>query len=149
MAKINWTDDLNTGIDEIDQQHRAIVDYVNELDTARKTQDKEKVAKIIDDTVDYTLSHFGFEETMMEEAGYALLRPHKRVHELFVRRVADLQERFKKGEDVSEELHSLLSRWLVRHIKHDDYAYAETVKKHLNIAPPPPKKPFWNRIFGL
>ena len=37
---------------------------------------------------------------------------------------------YKAGEDVSGELHSLLTRWLVGHIKNDDAAYATTVIAH-------------------
>lgn len=150
MLKLEWSDVLDTGIEEIDNQHRRLVDYINELGQARKTQDMKLVGKVIDDTIDYTVSHFGFEESMIEEAGYKLLRPHKKVHELFVRRVTDLQKRFKEGEDVSEEMHALLSRWLVNHIKHDDHAYAECVKKYLNLPEAPQNQKTWmERFFGM
>jgi len=33
---IEWTNDLNTGIDVIDSQHKRIVDYINELERAIK-----------------------------------------------------------------------------------------------------------------
>ena len=150
MAKLEWTQDLDTGIEEIDNQHRRIVDYINELYIARKAKDHKLIARVIDDTIDYTVSHFGFEETLIEEAGYKLLRPHKKVHELFVRRVSDLQKRFKAGEDVSQELHALLSRWLLSHIKHDDHAYAECVKQYLNIPDTPKRQKTWiERFFGM
>ena len=31
MAILNWVSDLNTGIEEIDRQHRRIVDYIKAL----------------------------------------------------------------------------------------------------------------------
>lgn len=31
MMKLIWTDNLNTGIDVIDNQHKRIVDYINKL----------------------------------------------------------------------------------------------------------------------
>ncbi len=43
-----------------------------------------------------------------------------------------IQERFEAGEDVAEELHKLLSRWLFSHIRTEDHAYASIVKKYLN-----------------
>lgn len=130
MAHLNWTDDLNTGIDVIDGQHRQIVDYINQLHDARQTGDRDAVGEVINELVDYTLSHFSFEEELMEEAGYPFSRPHKRVHEVFTKRVADYQLRYKSGEDISGELHSLLYRWLVGHIKNDDAAYVGAVKAH-------------------
>lgn len=128
MAHLQWTKDLNTGIDVIDGQHKQIVDYINQLHDARQRQDNDAVGDVIDATVDYTLSHFGFEETLMEEAGYPFVGPHKKVHELFTKRVADLQLRFKAGEDISQELHKLLARWLFNHIRGDDASYVADVK---------------------
>lgn len=150
MAKLVWSADLNTGIDVIDRQHQRIVDYINELDDARTSSHKrEDVGKIIDETVDYTLSHFAFEESMQEEAHYPFLKAHKKVHELFVSKVANLQERFGLGEDVADELHKMLFTWLYNHIKRDDADYVEIVKKNIaqgNFVEK--KKGFFGRLFG-
>ena len=131
MAHLQWTKDLNTGIDVIDTQHKQIVDYINQLYDARVRQDNDAVGDVIDATIDYTLSHFGFEETLMEEAGYQFVGPHKKVHELFTKRVADMQMRFKAGEDISEEMHKLLARWLFSHIRGDDAAYVTDVRARM------------------
>ena len=150
MAKLVWSSDLNTGIDVIDRQHQRIVDYINELDDARTSgHQTEDVGRVIDEMVDYTLSHFAFEESMQEEAKYPFLKAHKRVHEMFVKKVADLQHRFSLGEDVSAELHKMLFTWLYNHIKRDDADYVESVKR--NIAQGDfveKKKGFFGRLFG-
>ena len=129
---IKWTDDLNTGIEVIDKQHMRIVDYINDLENAHQKQDKEAVRQVLDDLVDYTLSHFAFEESLQEEAGYKYCKPHKKVHELFVRRVNEYMERFKLGDDVSAEIHKLLSSWLINHIKRDDADYVAAVKANMS-----------------
>ncbi len=128
---MKWTDDLNTGIDVIDKQHMRIVDYINDLENAHQKQDKEATARVLDDLVDYTLSHFAFEESLQEEAGYKYCKPHKKVHELFVRRVNEYVERFKSGDDVTAEIHKLLSSWLINHIKRDDADYVAAVKDNM------------------
>ena len=128
---IKWTDDLNTGIEVIDKQHMRIVDYINDLENAHQKQDKEAVRQVLDDLVDYTLSHFAFEESLQEEAGYKYCKPHKKVHELFVRRVNEYLERFKLGDDVTAEIHKLLSSWLINHIKRDDADYVAAVKANM------------------
>ena len=68
----------------------------------------------------------------MEEAGYAFCAAHKRVHEVFIKRVSEYRMRFEAGEDITDELRNMLSRWLFNHIRGDDKAYAEQVKRHLN-----------------
>ena len=91
------------------------------------------ITEVIDEMVDYTLSHFAFEEELMEEAGYPFCAAHKRVHEVFARRVGEMRMRFEAGEDVVGELQGMLSRWLFNHIRNDDKAYADQVKQHLNV----------------
>jgi hemerythrin len=128
---ITWTADLNTGIDVIDQQHKRIVDFINHLETAQQAANPKMIKEVVDDCVDYTLSHFAFEESLQEEAGYQYCKPHKKVHELFARRVSEYQQRLELGDDVGEELHQMLSRWLISHIKRDDADYVGAVKANM------------------
>ena len=92
-----WTNDMNTGIDVIDSQHMRIVEYINQLEKAARRQDQQLVGHVLGELVDYTLSHFAFEESLQEEAGYAFAKPHKSVHDTFVKRIAKYQERHNGG----------------------------------------------------
>lgn len=123
MTHIKWTDDLNTNIQAIDSQHLRIVEYINSLDDTKESRDKDEVKRILGQLVDYTLSHFAFEESLVEDAGYSFTNCHKKVHPLFVKRVADFQQRFKMGEDIAEELLITLKSWLINHIRSDDNDY--------------------------
>ena len=133
MAHLVWSSELMTGIHEIDVQHQRIVQYINMLHDARIHHDTKLVGEVIDEAVDYTLSHFAFEESLMVDAGYPFSGPHKKVHELFTRKVAEMQARFQGGEDISEELHAMLSRWLFNHIRNDDGSYVNAVKTYLKM----------------
>jgi hemerythrin len=124
---IIWDSKLDTGIEVIDNQHKRIVAYVNQLDTARQSGNRALVIEVIEQLVDYTQSHFSFEEAMMEEAGYRFLKPHQRVHEIFIRRVGEYTVRAAKGDDVAEELHSMLTKWLINHIANEDHDYSTAV----------------------
>lgn len=132
MTHLIWSDSLNTGIDVIDRQHMQIVDYINKLHDSRSTNDRSAVSAVIDAMIDYTISHFGFEEALMEDAGYEFLRPHKKVHELFIKKVEELHIRFNNGEEIVDDLHNLLTRWLFNHIKHDDAAYLPSVSPKMH-----------------
>lgn len=124
---IAWTSDLSTGIDVIDNQHKRIVEYINELEKAITLQNQSGVGHILDELVDYTLSHFAFEESLQEQAGYTFSKPHKAMHDIFAKRVATFQDRHRAGEDIAEQLHCMLGTWLVHHIKRDDMAYVSDV----------------------
>lgn len=134
MGVLHWVPELDTGISEIDAQHKRIVEYINKLLELKDTHDRAMLGDVIAETVDYTISHFAFEESMIEKAGYQFAGPHKKVHELFTRKVAELQSRFDAGEDVTDELHGMLSRWLFNHIRHEDHGYVDAVKDYLRAA---------------
>ncbi|CAD5106388.1 bacteriohemerythrin [Zestomonas carbonaria] len=131
MAYLVWQNDLNTGITVIDNQHKRIVEMINQLHDAQSGHGGRAVGEVIEELVDYTQSHFAFEETLMEDAGYPLTRAHKKVHELFVRRVNDYRLRFSAGEDITQELRDMLARWLFNHIRNEDAGYAETVRNSM------------------
>ena len=132
MSLLIWQSDLDTGIDVIDEQHHRIVHLINQLHHANENGSRAEVGEVLEELVDYTLSHFAFEEELMEEAGYALGPAHKRVHEMFTRRVGEYKLRFEAGDDVAGELKSMLARWLFNHIRGDDKAYAKHVRHYLD-----------------
>lgn len=144
MAAMTWSEDLSVGIEVIDSQHKRIVDYINQLQEAHTKGDKHLLTGVLDELIDYTQSHFGFEETVLEDAGYPFLKAHKRVHELFIRRIGQFQQRHQAGENVSQELSEILVSWLINHIKREDSDYSATVRRHLGkTAIEPPRQGGW------
>jgi hemerythrin len=151
MAKTIWTSNLNTGIEAIDNQHKKIVEYINQLDDARSAGGKrELVTKVIDNLVGYTISHFKYEERMLEQAEYPFLKAHQNVHQLFIKRLEGYQERFKRGENISEELHTMMFNWLFGHIKHDDMDYVPLIANNFSMQDDfaENKKGFFGKLFG-
>jgi hemerythrin len=151
MAKTIWTSNLNTGIEAIDNQHKKIVEYINQLDDARAAGGKkELVAKVIDNLVSYTISHFKYEERMLEQTEYPFLKAHQNVHQLFIKRLGEYQERFKRGENISEELHTMMFNWLFGHIKHDDMDYVSSIPDDLSMQDDYTgnRKGFFGKLFG-
>jgi len=128
---LTWTPELDTGIDVIDQQHRQLMNYVNGLEGATKRNDRRSVGLVLDQLVEYTLSHFAFEETLQVEAGYKFAAAHKAVHKVFTDRVVKYRDRWKSGEDISRELTTMLRTWLVQHIQREDRAYVKEVNARL------------------
>jgi len=127
-----WDHSLSVGLDVIDNQHRRILDYINELNSAMHDHAREKVGEVIDQMVDYTVTHFAFEEELMEKAGYKLVPEHKAVHQAFTRQMHDYKKRFAADEDVTRDLLSALRIWLTNHIKRDDKDYSPFVEAMLN-----------------
>ncbi|NJM16690.1 MAG: hemerythrin family protein [Bacteroidales bacterium] len=88
MELISWNKDFETGIKEIDEQHRELVRYLNELwDAMRVGKGKSILAKIIDGLTTYTIKHFASEEKYMMIYAYANYEDHKKQHTQLVRDV--------------------------------------------------------------
>lgn len=130
MSHITWTDDLSVGIREIDTQHRRIVDYINHLHALHDHPDRAVVGEVIEDLLDYTFTHFAFEETVMEDGGYSLIEPHRKIHEKFSERIKGFKTRYAAGENVADELCDMLAAWLFDHIREDDKSYASVLNKN-------------------
>ena len=128
---MKWVPEYNTGIDVIDDQHRRILDYINEIDAIDVNTGRERVKQILENIIDYTQSHFTFEESLQEEAGYKYRVPHKRVHDLFIKKIESYRDRFELGHSIEAELHEVLSKWLINHIQHDDADYVGAVKENI------------------
>jgi hemerythrin len=139
MTYMQWSIVLDTGISVIDKQHRRIVEYINTLYDAHQAADNKDTAPILGELIDYTMTHFAFEESLMEEGGYPYLKAHKRVHHLFTKKVGEYVARAKAGEDVTAELLEMLKRWLFSHIKNDDADYVESAKQVARIQAIQPK----------
>jgi len=131
MGYITWTDELATGINVIDSQHKRIVHYINQLTDAKRLEAPEIVGGVLSELIDYTLSHFAFEESLMDDAGYSAAAIHKRTHDAFREKIENYQQRHVAGEDVSEELFQLLNVWLMNHIAEDDESYVPSVRENI------------------
>ena len=131
MAYIDWQVGLETGIDVIDGQHKRIIDYINQLHEIQQGEGDTRVSEVIVALVDYTLSHFTFEESLLEEAGYAKSIEHIGEHDAFRNKIFAFKDQTTTGEDVAQPLLELLHDWLFTHIKEEDGQYVATVKNYL------------------
>ena len=129
MTLLTWTQDLDTGIDKIDHEHRKIVEFINELHAIQNSSDHSRIGEVLEGLIEYTATHFTEEEEMMEQAGYPLTEIHKGVHRRFVDKVTDLAIQHRNGGNTLDQIMHLLENWLFSHIRMNDHGYVPTVEK--------------------
>lgn len=132
MTFMVWDPSLDTGISIIDEQHKGIVKFINELHDAATTGDRDQVSHVLDELINYTVSHFAFEEDMLEQHKYHLINAHKKVHETFINRINKHKQDHENGKNVALALSGELQIWLSSHIKNEDADYVSS----LDIKPP-------------
>ncbi len=124
---IVWNDSLVTGVDEIDEQHRILVNSINEANT-RLTENvsAEILDQITRDLLSYALYHFETEEELMQEFNYTEtcqedMENHLQQHRNFSSTVVSVREGLKTGKLITrEDLLTFLNSWLINHILNTD-----------------------------
>lgn len=131
MSMIAWDDTYSVEIQEIDEQHKCLIEIMNELYTAMANKsNRDLIGDVLDKLVDYTKVHFAVEETLMRIFHYPDYEEHKAIHDKIVERVLEFQGKFRAGDDkVGMELLMFLKDWLFDHINKVDKRYTKTFHK--------------------
>ena len=126
MALINWSDDLSVKISGIDNQHKKLVELINDLHNAMKEgKGKEKLGAILNELINYTKYHFSAEEELMKQKNYPGYQQHKSEHDAFTKKVLEFNDQFVSGSlFMSNEVLVFLKDWLIEHIKGTDKKYS-------------------------
>jgi len=126
MAFMLWNDDYLTGIDIVDQQHRHLVELINDaapILAASHLHPESETGDLLDGLVDYVKTHFSTEDRLMVSQGIDTrhLQDHRRLHREFAQQVSILRRQFERGEDLNgTALLRFLSNWLAFHILGED-----------------------------
>ena len=127
-----WNHNFETGIHNIDSQHRKLVDLVNLLaEHVIYNSELEVPVSVFNELAEYAVYHFAEEEAVWEEAisGDEWELGHKTVHIDFVATVESLKRRYEgdPSHSVIDEVLSFLTRWLALHILESDKRMAVAV----------------------
>jgi hemerythrin-like metal-binding protein len=124
---MKWNDEFSVKVTKIDNQHKKLVDYLNQLhDAMMKGQSKDTIGPILDSLKDYTIEHFKTEEDYFKQFNYQEAPIHIIEHNKFVEKVGKFKADFDAGNaTLSIELMNFLKDWLVNHIKGSDQRYVE------------------------
>jgi len=119
-----WNENLETGIEIVDTQHKKIVEIINRLAESLVEASEDKIEEIFNELGNYASYHFETEEALWN--GYlsqdAEFLAHQKTHAAFMPEVLEIQnERSNQPlSEVLEHIVKFLVRWLVLHIIHDD-----------------------------
>ena len=129
---IGWQEELATGIEHIDEQHKGIFASFAEFTTACNDGCANvELLNLMGFLEEYTRDHFRDEEKAMRDAEYPDLSVQQENHRSFLSEIAKLKRKICQNvPDMPEilEIKRLLIRWLVQHIKHLDMAFADFLK---------------------
>jgi hemerythrin-like metal-binding protein len=135
---IPWSPELATGNKAIDSQHKQLFRLTNSLSAAcMDGRGITMLSETLDFLAAYTVRHFADEEELQLACNYPGYGEHKKLHDGFKEIVSGLITEFKQNGSSMEllkKVNTIIVRWLVEHIKQEDFKLAAYIKK---ITPAP------------
>ena len=118
MKDLVWNDILSIGVDEIDDDHRKLVNLFNMLNRAvTEGGARDYRGAVLQELINCTLWHFSHEERLMLKHGYPDIDSHKAVHRELIKSARKLEQKIlSEGAQVSAEHIEFLEHWLTEHI---------------------------------
>jgi hemerythrin len=122
VKDIVWGQILSVGVDEIDEDHRKLVNIFNILNHAvMEGGSSDYLAAVLEELVNCTVWHFSHEERLMLKYSYQDMEEHKAIHRELVKSFRELQQGiFQADKTMADEDIEFLERWLTEHILTDD-----------------------------
>jgi hemerythrin len=119
MESFNWSAVYETGLTDIDDQHRMLVDLINRLGTELVENDMQskQVEAIVEELTDYAKFHFESEELLMADAGISArhIENHIEEHKRFLADVMSMSGSMH-ADNGGKSLLEFLIFWLAHHI---------------------------------
>jgi len=128
MVFMEWTPELSVGVQEIDDQHKKLIEIVNRAHEVNLTEEKEKGGDILSELIEFVRVHFTTEEKYFEKCKYPGAEEHIAEHVKLTQKVLEFKTKYDAGECNCEEFLNFLKVWLVEHLKTMDQKYVENFR---------------------
>ena len=121
----SWSSEFSVGIEEIDEQHKALVDLINALHKGIiEGKGINSTIDVMNRLIEYTRVHFALEECLMRILDYPGYEAHKIQHEDLICEIEKMAGKVRSGQHVSFELLHFLINWFATHMIEEDKTYA-------------------------
>lgn len=124
-----WSSEFSVNHHAIDEQHQELIEILNRLFLAVAEREGHKVTlSVLDSLLNYTQTHFAYEENVLREANYSDLDVHVQEHKKLGAELNELVEKYMiEGTQIYFELLRLLRKWLKKHIQGSDMNYRDVL----------------------
>jgi hemerythrin len=121
---IPWMTAYEVNVAEIDEQHRELFRWFNELmDAVWDGKGKDAIKDVLASTANYAVAHFATEERYMQQYGFPGYIAHKKLHDDFTADVVKFVQKYEREGATTEVIVSVVSGlgdWTRDHIRATD-----------------------------
>jgi hemerythrin len=138
MKRFEMTEDLLTGVEDIDSHHRRLLELGNKvIDPSAIKTDGVIFKEALTFLSDYVIYHFAAEEYVMALADYPHYEHHRQWHERFrseISNYANLVRADGITKDLMLKVSFAVENWLLEHIRITDRELGNFLKQQGNPA---------------
>ena len=118
MKDLVWGKVLSVAVDEIDEDHRKLVNTFNVLDhSVAEGESREYLAAVLNELINCAVWHFSHEERLMLKYGYEEIGEHRAEHGELIASIKKMQQEIlQSGKPVSDANIEFIEHWLAEHI---------------------------------
>ena len=118
MKDLIWDKTVSVEIEEIDDDHRRLMELFNILNHSIESGEAENyIEAVLEELINCTVWHFSHEERLMLKYEYEDIDDHKMQHQNLLDSIRKLQQKFQQERKLqSEEFLEFVELWLTRHI---------------------------------
>jgi hemerythrin len=123
MSLIEWRREFETGVAEVDHEHKELVSLINELhEQLGAHASRDVIHDFLGEVFAKISAHFALEETVMRKHDYDEYLDHKADHEKLLDDLRDIMDDFDNGTfvDYENRLDTAVRDWFVNHFKTKD-----------------------------
>ena len=122
MTLLKWTDEFSVGIEEVDSEHKELIEMINGLhDVMQVGADYVQVVELLGEIYTQIAAHFAHEEKIMRNAHYPLYEAHKEDHETLLDDLREIMDEVEAdGSFDAVALSGDLNRWFMDHFHTHD-----------------------------
>ena len=134
MPKIIWNPAYSVGVQELDSQHKHLVDFMNEIydKLDRDVLTDEDLNGFFGRLSKHARTHFETEENDFALCNYPEAAAHIAQHRMIEEQIAELQKKFEtdKLTKLVYDTLQLIGHWLFVHITEYDKKYTRCFNEH-------------------
>ncbi len=126
MAFFNWDERYRVGVQRFDEQHQRLFALVDGFHQAMKEgKARKQIDQMLQELVEYTVTHFAEEERNMRQYKYPKYLTHKAEHDQFTNTVKNYQSDYLQGTGnvTTVDIMELVKSWLLAHVLGSDQEY--------------------------
>ena len=130
---IEWRPYYKLGIEKIDNQHEFLMENINQLiEIHETTGDKNAVATVFVELINYFVLHFEIEEMEMQDCNYSELKRRRFENDMFCNNLERARLDYLNGQISSlGYIIDYVKLWIIDHIIIEDKKYvAELSEKY-------------------